>query len=149
MPTGELAMCDIDGIPMTARILLVDDEPLVLEGLQAYLKYEGYEVLPAGSGDEALAIAAAQRLDLLVTDLAMPGIDGLAVIRGVQGRFPGLPSVLLTGYAADEAAIAMSSAATGSFSLLRKPVSEAKFLNHIRALLAARTKLELSRRMHG
>ena len=65
-------------------------------------------MLPASGGAEALALlAAGEAVDILVTDLSMPGMDGLAVIRAVQERRAGLPAVLLTGYAGDGAALAL------------------------------------------
>ena len=106
------------------RVLLVDDEAVVREVLAEQLEEAGYRVLAAASGTEALALlAAGTSVDALVTDLTMPGIGGLAVIRAAQERYPGLPAVLLTGYAGDGAALAVGGAVSGSFSLLRKPVS--------------------------
>jgi len=65
----------------------------------------------------------------------MPGMDGLAVIRAAQERRPGLPAVLLTGYAGDGAALAVGGAVSGTFSLLRKPVSGVLLVDRVRALL--------------
>jgi CheY-like chemotaxis protein len=59
----------------------------------------------------------------------------------VQARYPGLPAVLLTGYAGDETALALSGAISGTFSLLRKPVSEDHLLDRLHALLAARSEV--------
>jgi len=59
-------------------------------------------VLSAGSGEDALAaLAAGGAVNLLVSDLSMPGMDGLALIREAQRRQPGLPAILLTGFATD------------------------------------------------
>jgi CheY-like chemotaxis protein len=65
-------------------------------------------------------------------------MDGLALIRAAQQQRPGLPAVLLTGYAGDGAALAVGGALSGSFSLLRKPVSGAQLADRITALLASR-----------
>jgi signal transduction histidine kinase/ActR/RegA family two-component response regulator len=120
------------------RILLVDDEPVVRETLAESLEDAGYAVLVAKSGAEALRLLdAGDTVDILVTDLAMPGIGGLAVIRQAQRRRPGLPAVLLTGYAGDGAQLAISGALSGAFSLLRKPVTVAQLADRIEALLAA------------
>jgi CheY-like chemotaxis protein len=75
--------------------------------------------------------------DILVTDLAMPGVDGLGVIRDAQQRRPGLPAVLLTGYAGDDAALAMGGSIIGAFSLLRKPVRIQDLVERIQVMLAA------------
>jgi signal transduction histidine kinase/ActR/RegA family two-component response regulator len=120
------------------RILLVDDEALMREVLAEQLEEAGYGVLVAASGDEALALLdAGEAVDVLVTDLSMPGLDGLAVIRGAQERRSRLPAVLLTGYAGDGASIALAGAITGSFSLLRKPIRLHDLMDRIQSLLAA------------
>ena len=96
-------------------------------------------MLVAANGTEALALlAAGEAVDALVTDLSMPGMDGLAVIRAAQERRPGLPAVLLTGYAGDGAALAVGGAISGAFSLLRKPVTGVQLVDRVRALLVAR-----------
>jgi CheY-like chemotaxis protein len=131
-PSGDKAS---DG---SGRILLVDDEQMIREVLGRQLQDAGFSVLTVADGEEALSIAAAERIDAVVTDLSMPGLDGLAVIRSLQSRQPGLPAVLLTGYAGDETSLALSGAMSGAFSLLRKPVSDTQLIDRVRALLAAR-----------
>jgi len=123
------------------RVLLVDDETLVRKVLAAQLNRAGYAVLAANGGTAALELLdAGEKLDVVVSDLTMPGMDGLALIREVQARRPGLPAVLLTGYAGDGAALAVSGAVSGTFSLLCKPVTAAQLTNRIAALLAARAE---------
>jgi len=126
-----------------ARILLVDDEALVREVIARQLADAGFEVLTAASGEVALALAATERLDAMVCDLSMPGMDGLAVIRAMQQRLPGLPTLLLTGFASDESTTAlngMMNGATGAaFSLLRKPVGESELVDQLCALLEGAT----------
>jgi CheY-like chemotaxis protein len=124
-----------------ARILLVDDEAMIREVLARQLAEAGFEVLSAASGAEALVLAETTHVDAVITDLSMAGVDGLGVIRGLQARSPGLPAVLLTGYAGDETALALSGALSGTFSLLRKPVTEVQLLDRVRALLAARPEV--------
>jgi PAS domain S-box-containing protein len=139
-PQGRDLAESAPGLPApSTRVLLVDDEDLVREVLAEHLEDAGYRVLAASNGSEALALlAAGKAVDVLVTDLAMPGMDGLAVIRAAQERRPGLPAVLLTGYAGDGAALAVGGAVTGRFSLLRKPVSGDHLVDRVRALLAGR-----------
>jgi CheY-like chemotaxis protein len=120
-------------------VLVVDDDPLVREVVARQLTVAGFRVLRAESGAEALAlVTTGERIDALVTDLSMPGLDGPTVIREVQGRIPGLPSVLLTGYVEEDAAAALSGAANETFTLLRKPFSGQVLAVRLRALLAAR-----------
>jgi FixJ family two-component response regulator len=72
----------------------------------------------------------------LITDLSMPGMDGLALIRGAQARMPGLPAILLTGYAGDGASVAVGGAVTGPFMLLRKPTRATELGDQIHTMLA-------------
>ncbi|MGG5821451.1 ATP-binding protein [Falsiroseomonas sp. HW251] len=120
----------------TPRLLLVDDEPMVREVLAAELQDAGYEVAQAADGVAALALLDGERcFDLLVSDLAMPGMDGVSVIREAQRRHPCLPAILLTGYAGDAATLAVSGALGGRFMLLRKPISGAELADHAAALM--------------
>ena len=120
----------------TARVLIVDDDVLVRELLATEFEEFGYDVIVAHSGDEALALlAAGERVDALLTDLSMPEMDGLALIRAAQAQRPRLPAVLLTGYAGDGTAMAMTGAMSGSFTLLRKPISGEQLAERVAALL--------------
>ena len=113
-------------------VLLVDDEPLLREVLSEYLEDWHCSVRVASGGVEALALLdAGEAVDVLVTDLSMPGMDGVALIRAAQARRPGLPAILLTGYAG-EAALA-----DAGFTLMRKPVRGADLVDRITALTAA------------
>ncbi len=123
-------------------VLLVDDDAIVREVLTLSLEESGYAVIAADSGAAALIrLTAGERVDIIVSDLTMPGMDGLTLIRSAQERRPGLPAVLLTGYAGDGAALAVGGAISGTFSLLRKPVSGTQLVDRINALLAARRQI--------
>ena len=118
-------------------MLVVDDEDLVREMIAGNLEDAGFGVLGAANGTEALALlASGEAVDALLTDLAMPGMDGLALIRAAQERYPDLPAVLLTGYAGDGAALAVGGAVTGTFALLRKPIRIHELIDRLQALLA-------------
>ncbi len=119
-------------------VLLVDDETMVRETLAMALEDFGYTVLAVANGAEALdlLVTAAVMVDVLVTDLSMPGIDGLELIRQAQRHRPGLPAVLLTGYAGLGAQLAVGDSVSGAFSLLSKPVTMAQLVDRIEALLA-------------
>ena len=124
------------------HVLLVDDDAIVREVLALSLEDAGHVVLPADSGAAALSrLAAGERVDIIVSDLTMPGMDGLALIRAAQERRPGLPAVLLTGYAGDGAALAVGGAISGTFSLLRKPVTGMQLADRINALLLPRKQI--------
>jgi PAS domain S-box-containing protein len=84
----------------SATILLVDDDPDVRGVSSSYLASCGYRVLAAESGQAAMHILArTERIDLLLVDMAMPGINGIEVIRRARERRPGLRALLVTGYA--------------------------------------------------
>ncbi len=121
------------------HVLLVDDDAIVRDVLSLSLEESGYRVHAAESGAAALALLeAGERVDIIVSDLTMPSMDGLMLIRSAQERRRGLPAVLLTGYAGDGAALAIGGAISWAFSLLRKPVSGAQLIDRISALLASR-----------
>ncbi|KAF0212719.1 MAG: periplasmic sensor hybrid histidine kinase [Methylocystaceae bacterium] len=123
----------------SARVLVVDDEDLVRETLAENLESEGIGVVTAANATDALSLlAAGEEVDAIVTDLSMPGMDGIALIRAAQERRPGLPAVLLTGFAKDDTAIAVSGAISGAFSLLRKPASFHDVLDTVQSLLGAK-----------
>ena len=127
-------------------VVLVDDDAIVREVLTLSLEDSGYAVLSADSGAAALSLlASTRRVDILVSDLTMPEMDGLALIRAVQAQRPNLPAVLLTGYAGDGAALAMDGAISGTFSLLRKPVSGTQLVDRINALLESRKQTSRAR----
>ncbi len=120
-------------------VLLVDDDPIVREILMLSLDDAGYTVLAADSGSAALSmLESAARVDVLVSDLTMPEMDGLALIRAVQERHPNMPAILLTGYAGDGATLAVGGAISGTFSLLRKPVSGTQLVDRIKVLMESR-----------
>ncbi|HEV7263923.1 MAG TPA: response regulator [Falsiroseomonas sp.] len=135
------AVPDANGSARRAILLLVDDEAAVREVLAQELEEEGYEVAKAADGTAALALLdRGACCEVIVSDLAMPGLDGVAVIREARRRVPGLPAILLTGYAGEaaEQAVASSLAGSGAFVLLRKPVSGSRLAEQAGALLAAR-----------
>lgn len=122
--------------PEAHRILLVDDEALVRRITAEGLEAAGFSVLAAPGAAAALELLdGGESVDLLVSDLSMPDMDGLALIREAQRRRPRLPAILLTGFATDAAELAISGAVAGTFSLLRKPVTTAALAERISVLL--------------
>jgi CheY-like chemotaxis protein len=129
---------DARGAGRKPCVLLVDDDAIVRDVLRLSLEDAGYQVHAVAGGAAAFAWAAqGAQVDIVVSDLTMPAVDGLTVIRKLQERQPNLPAILLTGYAGDGAALALGGAVSGSFSLLRKPVSGAQLVDRINALLTA------------
>jgi len=100
-------------------ILIVDDEKNYLLVLSAVLEDEGYEVLTAPDGAEALAIQKSSDLDLVVTDMKMPGMDGIELLEQIKARDPDLPVIMMTAHGTvDKAVEAMQK---GAYSYILKP----------------------------
>ena len=116
----------------SAYVLVVDDDDLVREILAAQLEDEGFNVLTAASGQEALAsIEADDRVGILVSDYSMPGMDGMTTIRRALTMRPTLNCFLLTGYVGNEALAVLS---TGKpFVVIRKPTTGISLAGQIAA----------------
>ncbi len=121
----------------SGHILLVDDEAQVREVLSLVLREQGYTVFEAADGPAAVVhLESTATCDALVSDLAMPGMDGLAVLRAARQRRPNLPALLITGYAGDAADHALGEAAeAGPLILLHKPVDPEELAERLAALL--------------
>ena len=105
----------IETCPVAKTVLLVDDEPGVRFALTEVLVDRGYRVVTAGSGAQALTLL--DGVDVVVTDLSMPGMDGLELTTQIAARAPGLPVILLTAHGSDNMVrIASSRGACGCLS---------------------------------
>jgi DNA-binding NtrC family response regulator len=104
-----------------ARILLVDDEPRMVALLQAALTERGHDVQGVHAGQAALELVTAQAFDLVLTDLRMEPVDGMAVIAGVKERSPGTAVVVLTAYG--DVQTAVTALQRGAFHYLTKPIN--------------------------
>lgn len=103
-----------------ARVLVVDDEPSARSGLEKLLRGEGYSVQTAATGQEALERAAEHAPDVVVTDLKMPGMDGIALTAKLREQDPELPVVVVTAFG--EIATAVQAMRAGAEGYLTKPV---------------------------
>ncbi len=118
------------------RIVLVDDDPEVLDVLGEVLTSCGYSVGNFESATAALDhLSEISRADLLITDLSMPGTDGLELIREVQRQVPGLPAILLTGYSEEELGLTTGKLPGGYLTLLQKPVRATELTKQVKAAL--------------
>ena len=100
-------------------LLVVDDEPTILNSLFRELTESGFEVATAASGEEALARIEHGFFDLVVTDLSMPGLDGLQVLKAAKQRGLQTMVIILTGYGALESAV--DALRLGADDFLQKP----------------------------
>src|SRR5262245_49257094 len=78
------------------RILVVDDEPEIVRGLEDNLRFEGYQILTATNGADGLALAATQAPDLVILDIMMPRLSGWEVARELRRRGLDVPVIMLT-----------------------------------------------------
>lgn len=90
---------DVDAFVQSARILCVDDEPNILSSLRRLFRAKGYAVVVANSGQEGLAVLEAEPIDLIISDMRMPEMDGAQFLEKVRQRWPETLRLLLTGYA--------------------------------------------------
>jgi EAL domain-containing protein (putative c-di-GMP-specific phosphodiesterase class I)/AmiR/NasT family two-component response regulator len=107
-----------------ARVLLVEDEDLVREPVGRYLRSHGYLVIEARDGREALAEIGKGAFDVVLSDVAMPAMGGIALLRGIREKDLDLPVILFTGQPSVETAV--SAVELGAFAYLTKPVQLAK-----------------------
>ena len=120
--------------PATApRILIVDDDPGLLRLLTIRLRAENYTVEAVDSGAAALAAAGRFRPDLVITDLRMEPMDGIALLRELQNRWPGVKVILLTAHGSIPDAVQATQ--QGAFSFLTKPVEKQELLAHVEKAL--------------
>ena len=116
-----------------ARILVVDDEPNILELLAASLRFAGFEVQTAADGRSALEVARSFGPDLLVLDVMMPGMDGFDVLRSLRGGGSRTPVLFLT--ARDAAEDKVQGLTLGGDDYVTKPFSLEEVVARIRAVL--------------
>src|SRR5436309_434259 len=118
----------------TARILVIDDEPLIRDTLAEYLAQQGFTVDGAGSGEEALERAAGVRYDVALCDVQLPGIDGIETLERLLKISPQTFVLLITAYATVENAV--EAFQRGAHDYLMKPNLLDEVLGQIKRLLA-------------
>jgi DNA-binding response OmpR family regulator len=125
----------------TVRILVVDDDPILLELLTDTLTAIGYEATPASDGIIALDILTTQKFDLMITDIKMPRMDGIQLLKKVKRHYPGLPVLFITGVASQEV---IGQAEADGF--LAKPFRIAHIEELIQQTLSPKDKRSVSRK---
>jgi two-component system, NtrC family, response regulator len=128
-------------------ILVVDDEPNYQVVLSELLREEGYEVYTAGGGEEALRLAKETDLDLIITDMRMPGMGGLELLKAVKVLNRDLPVIMITAFGeVDKAVEAMR---TGAFNYLAKPFNNDELVVSIRKAIEHYSLLRENTRLRG
>ena len=116
------------------NLLLVDDDPDLLKLLSIRLKASGYRATTAVSGEQALSMIAAERPDLVITDLRMAGLDGMALFHEIERRHTGLPVIILTAHGTIPDAVAATR--QGVFGYITKPYDANELLAQVRRALS-------------
>lgn len=101
------------------HILVVDDKEGMREFFEIFLSKEGYQVSAAGRGEEALQLTRAARFDLVISDIKMPGIGGIALLKGLRELDPQLPVIMVTAYPTIESSI--EAMKLGAYDYIIKP----------------------------
>jgi DNA-binding response OmpR family regulator len=115
-----------------ATVLVVDDEPIVREVVARYLRSEGFTILEAGDGDAAVELVERERPDLVVLDVMLPGLDGLAVCRWIRARSE-LPVIMLT--ARGDEADRIVGLELGADDYVTKPFSPRELAARVKTIL--------------
>ena len=121
---------------MKRTILVADDEKNIRNGLQIALEDEGYEVLLAADGNEAWKLLVSSNIDLVVSDLRMPGLSGQDLLKKVVSSFPMMPVIILTGHGTIESAV--EAMRNGAVDFVTKPLNLDRLFLMIRRALTNR-----------
>lgn len=127
-------------LPSREQILVVDDEANIRRVLSAQLAREGYEVHTAEDGEQALGVLREHHIDLVITDLRMPKVDGMEVLRNALEMDPDLPVVILTAHGTVDNAV--EALKTGAFDYITKPFDQAELKAIVRKALRTRDLAE-------
>jgi two-component system response regulator HydG len=134
----------IESAPVAARVLLIDDNETMREGMAATVRRMGHEAAVAGSGAEGIALLKKQAADLVVTDLKMEGVGGLEVVSAVKELDPACPVMIVTAFGTVETAV--EAMRLGATDFLQKPFApEVLRLKVERALELRREKVARQR----
>ncbi len=114
-------------------ILIVDDEESICQSLSGILSDEGYKVLTAGSGEDAVKIIEDELPDLVLLDIWLPGMDGIETLKAIKAESPQIPVVMMSGHGTIETAVKATK--LGAFDFIEKPLSLDKVVLLIRHAL--------------
>ena len=120
--------------PPEARLLVVDDEPNIVELLEASLRFHGFDVTTCGDGTSALALAKSLRPDLMVADVMMPGLNGFELVRSLRADGYQFPVLFLT--AKDAVEDRVTGLTIGGDDYIVKPFSPRELASRVSAVLA-------------
>lgn len=117
---------------MKKTLFIIEDDEQVLSMMQQYFEYFDFDILTASNGMEGLKMAESESYDLVITDIVMPYISGIAIISVIKGKFPDLPVIAITAYGKNPEQLAAEKHAD---VVLRKPFQMEKLKDHVIKLL--------------
>jgi DNA-binding NtrC family response regulator len=109
----------------TKQVLVADDEPNLRRVLTAQLVRDGFEVHPAEDGEEALRVLSEHHIDLVITDLRMPKLDGMALLKRIVADYPDVPVIMITAHGTVNTAV--EALKLGAFDYVTKPFDRSEF----------------------
>lgn len=121
-------MCSRYMDEITGRILVIDDEAIVRDSIVAYLEDSGFDVIQAENGSDGVACFNSQRPDIVLCDLRMPSMDGLAVLKQINAKDPNTPFIVVSG--AGVMADVVEALRLGASDYLIKPIIDLEVLEH-------------------
>jgi two-component system, NtrC family, response regulator AtoC len=125
---------------VSGTVLVVDDDAAVSAIFARLLGQDGIEALAARSGAEALTLLETRAVDVVVSDIRMPGMDGMQLLAAVQARWPELPVLMLTAHGS--VPLAVEAMKAGAADFLLKPVDRAELLHAVKKALARASRVE-------
>ncbi len=128
---------------MFPSVLIVDDEPSILQSFEGLLTDEGFEVMTASNGYEALKVIEQFTPDIVLLDIWMPGIDGIETLKEIRAAHPHIPVIMVTGHGTIETAV--NATKIGAFDFIEKPLSIDKVIVEINKALNFRRLEEENR----
>src|SRR5438874_8432591 len=130
------------------RILIVDDEEVLRDVLDAVLRREGFEVAMAASGEEALAVLDEDdNIDLVILDIMLPGISGIDTLRALRISNPSLPVIIITAFSSIDGAI--EAMKHGAFHYIPKPFKNEEVVITVNKALEQRRLSRENERLRG
>jgi CheY-like chemotaxis protein len=121
---------------MKKKVLVIDDEAIVRVSCQRVLEPEGYEVKVTSRGDEALRLMEEEKYDIVLTDLKMPDMDGLEVLKEIKRRWPDIQVIIITGYGTISTAV--QAIKLGAYDYIEKPFTPEDILNVVKRAMEDR-----------
>jgi DNA-binding NtrC family response regulator len=123
---------------MKGRVLVIDDEAIVRVSCERVLKPEGFDVVVTSRGDEAIDFLEKEPYDVVLTDLKMPDMDGLEVLKIIKERWPDIQVIIITGYGTISTAV--QAIKMGAYEYIEKPFTPQDILEVVEKAIKEKKK---------